>query len=160
MRMTKNLLYCLVYCGLAACASDPGHDPQAIHEQCRLEMNAARTAVHLREQGKSRQAMQQTLPPLSDDSSRLLRQMYAIVDETYRYPRINDVVYGIYRYDLCARQLQHRPVPALEKIYQNLLACQARFGRQASHAAISCVRHSYPDYSPAAAKTGGAGAIE
>jgi hypothetical protein len=160
MTMTKHLLCCLAFCGLAACASDSAHDPQAIHAECRLEMNAARTAVHLRDQGKTRQAMLNTLPPLDNDSSRLLRQMHAIVDESYRFPKLNDVVFAIYRYETCARQLQHQSSPALGSIYEKLLDCQARFGRQASHAAVACVRDSYPEHSRPSAGMGSAGTPE
>jgi len=58
---------------LSACAHEPTN--QEIQSQCRLEMEAGRTAVQMRKQGRTKQAMLQTLPPLHPDSSRLLRSM-------------------------------------------------------------------------------------
>lgn len=124
---------------LSACAHRP--TTHAIKSQCRLEMQAARTAVQLRYQGKSKQAMLQTLPPLHPDSTRLLRQMYQNVDEVYAFPDLNDIVYGIYRFETCARQLQHQLVsPPLQEVASQLLACQKQYGRQVSKDAVSCVR--------------------
>jgi hypothetical protein len=123
---------------LSACAHRP--TAHAIKSQCRLEMQAARTAVQLREQGKTKQAMLQSLPPLHPDSTRLLRQMYQIVEETYAYPSLNDIVYGVYRFEACARQLQLQLTPPpLQTVAPQLLACQNRFGRQVSKAAVTCV---------------------
>jgi len=124
---------------LSACAHDPTN--QEIKSQCRLEMEAGRTAVQMREQGRTKQAMLQTLPPLHADSSRLLRSMYQSIDDTYTFPALNNTVYGIYRFEVCARQLLHQPAPPpLPDIAQQLVACQTKFGRQASPNIVRCVR--------------------
>lgn len=153
MKLRPAFLF-LILCGLGACATDADNVTETVHTQCRLELDAARTAVHLRDRGKSKQDMLHSLPPLHTDSTRLLHQLYAIVDETYTFPKLNDVVFGIYHYDNCTRQLRVQAMPALESIYPKLLACQARFGRQVDKQAVSCVRRSYhlpastPDTTP------------
>ena len=140
---SKYLFVIAITSLLNACAYGP--TAHAIKSQCRLEMQAARTAVQLRDQGKSKQAMLQTLPPLHPDSTRLLRQMYQIVDEAYAFPALNDIVYGIYRFESCARQLQHRLAPPrLQQVAPQLLACQKQYGRQVSKAAVACVRGVFP----------------
>jgi hypothetical protein len=144
MMKTKRALVVVAALALNACAHRPS-STHAIQQQCRLEMEAARTAIHLRDEGKSKQDMLQTLPSLQPDSTRLLRQMYHIVDETYAAPGLNDIVYGIYRFEYCARQLQYQSAPLQFKtIVTQLQACQAQYGRQASQQAISCIRAAFP----------------
>lgn len=143
MMKIKFSLTALALLNLAACASGPTQ--HEIYYECRLEMDAARTAVQLRDKGKDKMMMLRTLPPLHKNSTRLLRQMYQIVDETYACPNLNDIVYGIYRYEYCARQLRHERVPVkLETVQPQLQACQARFARHVSKAAIDCVRAIFP----------------
>lgn len=128
---------------LSGCAHHPS--ARAIKSQCRLEMEAARTAVKMREQGKTKTAMLQSLPSLHPDSTRLLFEMHQIVDEAYAFPALNDIVYGIYRFETCARQLQHQLVsPPFQELAPHLLACQEQYRRQVSKAAVACVRGVFP----------------
>lgn len=143
MMKIKILLVIAASMTAGACAHDPS--TRAIKAQCRLEMEAARTAVQLRVQGKSKQQMLQSLPPLHPDSTRLLRQMYQNVNDTYAFPELNDFVYGIYRFEYCVRQLQHRPVPQhLQEVSTQLLACQTQFAGHASSQVVACVRNTFP----------------
>lgn len=143
MMITKVSLIGMSLLALSACASGPTR--HEIHAECRLEMDAARTAVQLRDKGKDKRAMLQTLPPLHPNSTRLLRQMYQIVDEAYAFPDLNEIVYGIYRYEHCARQLRHQREPStFAVIHAQLQACQARFGRKVSKQAVACVRAVFP----------------
>lgn len=136
---TKFVLVGLIPLGLAACATGPTQ--HAIHAECRLEMDAARTAIQLRNKGKDKRTMLQTLPPLQHDSTRLLHQMYQVVDEAYTFTDLNDVIYGIYRYEYCARQLRHQRVPSkFETVYPQLRTCQAHFDRHATKQTVTCVR--------------------
>ena len=106
-----------------------------------MDLEAARTAMRLRDQGKRQAELLQTLPPLTPESSRLLQQMYQIVEEVYAYPTLNQVIYPTYRFEYCARQLQHLPVPAqLAQIAPQLQACQNQFGNTVSAQAVACVR--------------------
>lgn len=143
MMKIKFILAALALLNLTACASGPTR--HEIYYECRLEMDAARTAVQLRDKGKDKMSMLRSLPSLHKNSTRLLRQMYQIVDETYAYPDLNDIVYGIYRYQYCARQLRHEAVPVtLQTVQPQLRACQKRYGRQVSKHAIDCVRAVFP----------------
>ncbi|MEJ2359946.1 MAG: hypothetical protein P8Z75_00765 [Gammaproteobacteria bacterium] len=140
---TRFLLLGIGSLVLAGCAMGPSQ--HEIHSECRLEMDAARTAVQLRNKGKDKLAMLRTLPPLHKNSTRLLHQMYQIVDETYDYPHLNDIVFGIYRYELCARELRRQPVPTdIGSVHMQLQSCQARFHRQVSKQAVDCVRAVFP----------------
>lgn len=111
-----------------------------INEECTLEMEAARTAVLLRNDGMSRDDLSRTLPPLNKDSSRLLVFMHEILGEVYKYKDLNEVIYPTYRFELCSRQLTNKPYPyTITQIYPALLACQSRFGKNASTDATKCV---------------------
>jgi hypothetical protein len=141
--MIKTLLIFTAGIALSACAHDPSN--RAIKTQCRLEMEAARTAVQLRKQGKTKRAILQSLPPLHADSTRLLHQMYQFVEDTYAFPDLGDGVYGIYRFEYCVRQLKHRGVPQqTQDVSPQLRACQAKYGSQVSRQAFSCVRAVFP----------------
>lgn len=154
MMKIRLILIAVAALTLSACAHYTQNSLHAIQEQCRLEMAAARTAVQLRDQGKTKQAMLQSLPPLHAESTRLLRQLYQIVDETYAYPDLNDVVYAMYRFEHCARQLQNQPLPEqLGKVMPQLQACQAHFGRDVSKQAVTCVRAVFPSRSNTQAMT-------
>jgi len=147
--MIRYVLVVMALFTLAACASGPTR--HEIHHECRLEMDAARTAVQLRNKGKDKMTMLRTLPPLQQNSTRLLQQMYRIVDETYAVPGLSDLVFGIYRYEVCVRQLRHLPVPTdINAVHSQLQSCQTRFHRQVSKKLVNCVRAVFP---PAAEKT-------
>ena len=146
MRMTNKLavLFILVVT-IIGCAKRSDTDTQAINEACTLEMEAARTAVLLRNKGKSKADLVQTLPPVAESSTRLLQQLHAIVEEVYTFPELNEVIYATYRFQYCVRQLQHRFVPHnLQPIYNELLACQQQYGNQASKESTVCVLNSFP----------------
>lgn len=138
------VLLTIVVC-LGACASQSSPSARAINKQCTLEMETARTAIHLRDKGRDKDSMMQTLPPLKSDSTRLLQQMHVIVQETFAFPSLNDVVYPTYRFEYCVRQMQHKPVPTnLQAVAAQLLACQAQFGSQPSKPATECILASFP----------------
>lgn len=136
------LLLCTLLC-LSSCATR--NDAKAINAACTLEMEAARTAVLLRDEGKTKTAMLQTLPPLTPTSSRLLQQLHAIVAEVYTQPGLNEVIYPTYRFQYCIRQLQHQPVPqSLAEIQPRLLSCQQTYGTLASPESTTCILDSFP----------------
>ena len=130
----------LAVLALGACAERQVATDHAIQQQCQLELEAARTAMQLRDSGKTKSALVQTLPPLTPSSTRLLKQMYHIVDEVYAYPDLNQIVYGTYRFEYCAHQLRHQPVLSLQNSIVQLQACQAQFGMTVSKQAVDCVR--------------------
>ena len=129
---------------LGACAHQP--TSREIHSQCRVEMAAARTAVQMREQGKHKQDLLRLLPPLYPDSTQLLHTMYQIADETYAATKLNEVVYGIYRYELCSRELQHLGVPpySFDAVSPGLLTCQSQYDKYDTKHLVACVRTLFP----------------
>lgn len=130
---------------ITGCAKRPDSNSKAINEACTLEMEAARTAVILRDNGKSKTDMLHTMPPVTQDSTRLLLQMHAIVEEAYSFTQLNEVIYATYRFAYCARQLQYLPVPQhLQEIYPDLLACQQQYDKQATKPATQCVFDAFP----------------
>jgi hypothetical protein len=141
MKITSCLLLLGNLLFFAACATkDPYNSAREINEECIVEMEAARTAIHLRDKGKTQQEMAATLPPLNKSSSRLLVQLHQIIEESYRYPALNEVIYPTYRFELCVRQLTNKPYPAdIKMAFPTLMGCQQQYGRHASTAATQCV---------------------
>ena len=125
----------------SACATkDPNSSAREINQECIIEMEAARTAIHLRDKGKTQQEMAATLPPLEKNSSRLLVQLHQIIEESYRYPQLNEVIYPTYRFELCVRQLTNKPYPRdIKTAFTNLMDCQQKYGMNASTKATRCV---------------------
>jgi hypothetical protein len=135
---------------LGACASEERFNTaRAINEECQVEMQAARTAVQLRDKGKTKADMQKQLPPIEPGSSRLLKSLYEIVTETYQFSSLNEVVYPTYRFELCMRQLQDKPYPAsLAVIEQPLLNCQAQYALQRSEQSTACILQAMDQFTP------------
>jgi hypothetical protein len=135
---------------LGACASkERFNTAKAINEECQVEMQAARTAVRLRDKGKTKADMQAQLPPIEPDSSRLLINLYEIVTETYQFNSLNEVVYPTYRFELCMRQLQGKAYPAsLALIEQPLLDCQDQYALQSSAQSTACILQAMDQFTP------------
>lgn len=151
MMKIKQLGIILSGLSLCACAHTPSDNE--IKSQCRLEMEAARTAVQLREQGKTKQAMLETLPPLHSDSTRLLRVMYQSINDTYDFPNLNENVYGAYRLVYCIRRARHKNLPnKLSEVSEKLMRCQNSFGKTINGDLISCIRGVFPDTPSASTK--------
>jgi len=142
MRRTEYIASALLLLiWLSACSSTEHFtNAKEINEECRIEMQAALTAIHLRDEGKPKATLLKPLPAIDDHSSRLLINMYAIADETYRYPDLNDVIYPTYRFTICQRALQQKPYPlTFAMIEPALLDCQQQYGRASSAQSTQCV---------------------
>lgn len=148
--LTKHSLLLVSISLLGACASkERFNTAKAINEECQVEMQAARTAVRLRDKGKAKADMQAQLPPIEPDSSRLLINLYEIVTETYQFNSLNEVVYPTYRFELCMRQLQGKAYPAsLAVIEQPLLNCQAQYALQSSKQSTACILQAMDQLTP------------
>ena len=142
--LTKHSLLLATIALLGACANQERfNNAKEINEECHMEMQAARTAVRLRDQGKSKSLLQDQLPPIKTDSSRLLINLHAIVTETFYYSTLNEVIYPTYRFELCLRQLQNKPYPtSLAVIEQPLLNCQQQYALQSSKQSTECIQHA------------------
>ncbi len=107
-------------------------------------MQTAVTAIRLRDRGKSKQQLAKALPPLHKDSSRLLVYMHEILDETFQYQDLNEIIYPTYRFELCARQLTSKPYPYnIAKVYPALIRCQHLYGSKASTKSTACIVSSF-----------------
>ena len=148
--MIKPSLLLILVSLLGACASkERFNTPQKINEECNMEMQAARTAVRLREKGKPETFMQETLPPIKPESSRLLHNLYDIVNETYQHTALNEVVYPTYRFELCMRQLQNKPYPtSLAVIEPSLIECQQQFRMESTKQSTECILQAIDELNP------------
>jgi len=103
-------------------------------------MQAALTAVRLRDKDTTKSMLLEKLSPLQKDSSRLLVNMYQIVDEVYSHSWLNESIYPTYRFELCQRQLLSKPYPlALVPVLPILKQCQLKYGIEASEQATECI---------------------
>ena len=137
------LALCLIL--LSACASKPRLSKQ-YNYQCTMEMNAAMTAIHLRDQGKTKPELLQELGPLNKNSNRLHRILFSIVDEIYQFPDLNEVIYPTYRFELCAKQLTKQNYENdYAFVHHKLLMCQNKFGEKASALGTTCIRNVFHD---------------
>jgi hypothetical protein len=138
---TKQLTLLTLFVLLSACASKEHFSTaKEINEECQVEMQAALTAVRLRNEGKPKSVLLAPLPAITEQSSRLLVNLHTIVDETYQYPALNEMIYPTYRFDLCLRALQQKPYPvSLAAVEPALLNCQRQFGLESSAQSTQCV---------------------
>ncbi len=147
---TKQLASVTLFVLLSGCASKERFTTaKEINEACQVEMQAALTAVRLRNEGKPKSALLAPLPAITEHSSRLLVNLHVIVDETYQYPALNEMIYPTYRFDLCLRALQQKPYPvSLAPVEPALLNCQRQFGLESSAQSTQCVSAAIDAYTP------------
>jgi len=111
-----------------------------INEECAFEMQAARTAIRLRDKGKTNEDLKSKLPPLEQNSLRLLKKMYEISDEVYQYTDLNEMVYTTYRFELCQRELLGKSLPvSTQTVLPDLLACQQQYQDKSSVKSANCI---------------------
>ncbi len=125
---------------ISACANNPYDSPKEINEACRFEMQAALTAIKLRNKDKPKSNLLAKLTPLEKNSSRLLVNMYQIVDEVYSHVELNETIYPRYRFELCQRQLSYKSYPlTIEPVLPMLKRCQQQFGSDSPEQATTCI---------------------
>jgi len=144
---TRNLIIPALFLFIYACANNEHESAKAINEACTFEMQAAQTAVALRNKNKPKSILLSKLTPLEKDSSRLLVNMYQIVDEVYQYRWLNEVIYPTYRFELCQRQLQYKSYPiTIKPVIRMLNHCQKKFASEASEQATNCIIKGLNNY--------------
>ena len=140
IRIKTCLLFITVLLGSACATRDVPKIAKQINEECGFEMQAARTAIRLRDQGKPKSFLTKGLAPIEKDSSRLLIKMHEISEQVYAYQELNEVVYATYHFELCQRELQNKARPAsLQSVLPELLKCQQTFGLQSSVESTNCI---------------------
>lgn len=143
----RNFTLSILLMFVNACANDPYDSANEINEACNFEMQAALTAIKLRDKNKSKSTLLNKLSPLKEDSSRLLVNMYQIVDEVYSHIGLNDSIYPTYRFELCQRQLLYKPYPlTIEPVLPALKQCQHQFGAKSSKQATECILNGLDNY--------------
>ena len=136
----RNLILPAVFLFISACANDPYDSQQEINEACHFELQAALTAIKLRDKGKPKTLLLSRLTPLEKNSSRLLVNMYQIVDEVYANSWINKNIYSTYRFELCQRQLLSKPHPlTINPVLPALKLCQQQFATESSEKTNECI---------------------
>jgi len=141
--------FALVPCINACASKESFHTAEAINEECHAEMQAARTAIRLRDKGKPKSLLLEPLPQITADSSRLLVKLHAIVYEAYQYPALNEMIYPTYRFELCLRELQQQSYPvSLQVVAAGLLNCQMQYGLQSSASSTQCVSDAIDQLAP------------
>lgn len=147
---------------VSACATrDIPNTAREINEECGFEMQAARTAIRLRDKGKTKTHLQLQLPPIDKNSLRLLIKMHEITDEVYEYTQLNETIYATYRFELCQRELLNKPLPAsISIVTPKLMRCQQTFGNKSSVKSTNCILAGIESTSvkPSTAKPGAANA--
>ncbi|MGD8925248.1 MAG: hypothetical protein PVG20_00270 [Thioalkalispiraceae bacterium] len=139
IRLTITLLFVML---VGACSTtNTSQTPKQINIECGLEMQAARTAVRLRDKGKPKSSLLAQLAPVTEESSRLLVEMHEITHEVYAVTELNEVIYPTYRYNLCQRELLHKPVPtSIELVLPLLLDCQRKHQDKSSQQSTRCIQ--------------------
>ena len=129
------------YLFLSGCASrDIPSTATEITEECGFEMQAARTAIRLRDKGKTKTFLKSQLPPIDKNSLRLLLKMHEITDEVYEHTQLKETIYTTYRFELCQRELLNKPrPPSIQAVLPELLKCQQEFKQQSSVKSTNCI---------------------
>jgi hypothetical protein len=113
-------------------------------------MNAALTAVELRDSGKPRQTLEAHLPPRNLASlSPTASMMYSIIEDVYEVPEIQQFPFFFYRAETCYRRNSGEPTPpSFKSASVSVLACQRKHGGNSSYALMTCIRDAIIRASP------------
>jgi hypothetical protein len=140
MKIKTSILVTAILVVSACTTTRTQQEAEAINIECGFEMQAARTAIRLRDKGTPKATLEAQLVPVSRDSSRLLIKMHEIANEAYQYTELNETVYATYRFELCQRELINKPMPgSLEQVMPQLMHCQDRFANQSSAQSTQCI---------------------
>lgn len=130
--------------GAALCA-EQGVDPQSQLEAsafvCKLDQQAAVSAVAMRDKGKTKEEMAKILPERGPRNNRMAQLMYEILDDVYGTPEIKEFPYYVFRTEVCFRETQKKSNPAGFKVVaSDILECQKKHGAGAGNEIIDCIR--------------------
>lgn len=133
--------------GQGSTAFSPGWDPSefqlSMDGPCSFELTKASAALELRDSGKSRREASSALPAETGTSALILK---SILDDVYENPTVSHFPYFVYRNITCMRRHMGRSTPAtLANVAPQVMACQQKFGVQASDHLISCIQHAVKD---------------
>jgi len=130
--------------GQDSSAFAPGWDPSEFQLStdgpCSFELTKVSALLELRDSGKSREEASNALPPENGASAPILK---SILNDLYENPTVSHFPYFVYRNITCMRRHLGRSTPPnLAAVAPQILACQSKFGVQASDHLISCIQHA------------------
>jgi hypothetical protein len=109
---------------------------------CNFELAAANGLVMARDSGKTQEVLISQLPPRSQSSlSQEALIEYSVIDDIYGNPAVAKFPYFVYRNITCMRHHSGKQTPPnLSAVSLQVLACQHKFGVEASDHLIACIQ--------------------
>jgi hypothetical protein len=108
---------------------------------CKLDQQAAVSAVAMRDKGKTKEEMAKVLPERGPKNNRMAQLMYEILDDIYETPEIKAFPYYIFRTEVCFRETQKKSKPVgFKVVVSDILECQKKHGAGAGNEIIDCIR--------------------
>lgn len=123
----------------------PGWDPSEFQLSedgpCSFELAQTAALLRLRDSGQSREEITRELP--AEASSDLV--VNSILGDIFGIPDVSYFPYFVYRNITCMRRHKGRTAPAaLAPVAPQVMACQRKFGAEASDHLISCIQQALP----------------
>ena len=113
-----------------------------IAKKCQVEIDGTNSALSMRDRGITKIEFEATLPPreqTANDQRFVL--LHTVIDDIYERPDIAGYPYFQYRMLMCAtRGLGMEIRVPLEKIADDLVACQNEYGTKESKPLRKCIR--------------------
>lgn len=124
--------------------SAPGWDPSEFQlgkdGPCSSELAEASALLNLRDSGQSRTNASAALPAENGASEAIAK---SILDDIYENPAVAHFPYFVFRNITCMRRHFGKPAPAtLAAVAPQVMACQRKFGVEASDHLIGCIQHA------------------
>ncbi|WP_189440727.1 hypothetical protein [Rhodanobacter panaciterrae] len=149
-------LFCLSTTAVCqeAATQAPGWDPSEFQLDkdgpCSFELGAASSLIKIRDSGQSREKVISTLPPRGQsDSNPSVSTMYSVLDDIYGNPTVARFPYFAYRNITCMRRHMGKPIPPnFSSVAPQVMACQSKFGMEASDHLISCIQAAVEGKAP------------
>ncbi len=109
---------------------------------CSFELTVASLAVRMRDSGQGKEKFTRKLPSREHSASESsISTEYSVADDVYGNPAVAAFPYFAYRNITCMRRHMGKPTPSgLSSVSVQVLACQDKFGVEASDHLISCIQ--------------------
>lgn len=122
---------------------DPSEFQLSMDGPCSSELAIASALLVLRESGKSKEEALNAFVAKTGNYAPIVR---ATLDDVFENPTVSHFPYFVFRNITCMRRHAGRPVPpSLASVAPQVMACQGKFGVQASDHLISCIQHVVTD---------------
>ena len=119
---------------------DPSEYQLSMDGPCSVELLKASALLNLRDSGKSKEEASRVLPVEAGPSALIVK---SVLEDVYDNPTIAHFPYFVYRNITCMRRHIGKPAPmTLTAVAPQVIACQRRFGVEASDHLISCIQQA------------------